>query len=62
MYRAVQPFYLWPTPHCDVAKSLLDVIQVEDVKRGNFLFYVCVCVCVFYALSLFYIAWDVHMV
>ena len=41
----MQPFYLWPTPHCDVAKSLLDVIQVEDVKRGNLLVCVSVSVC-----------------
>ena len=38
VYRAVQPFYLWPTPHCDVAKSLLDIVQGEDVKGGQLLF------------------------
>ena len=34
VYRAVQPFYLWPAPHCEVAKSLLDMIQTEDIRQG----------------------------
>ena len=46
VYRAVQPFYLWPTPHCDVAKSLLDIIQKEDVRGGSSYVQQCVCVCV----------------
>lgn len=33
-YRALQPVYLWPLPHCDVARDVMNFIQDEMRSPG----------------------------